>query len=89
MGKSTIFDRIMDFIAHIGWKLYLFGSQQTENQYRQAIYKDVVDEEKEKIINLLQKESDRFWKSSKTEEMEKMVKTLFEYIIEEIRNADH
>lgn len=89
MGKSTIFNRIMDFTTHIGWKLFLYGSKQTDSQYRQAIYRDVIDEEKEKIINLLQKESDRFWKSSKTEEMEKMVKALFEYIIEEIRNADH
>ena len=37
MGKETLRDKIYKIIAHIGWKLFLFGSELTEDEYLKQI----------------------------------------------------
>ena len=38
MGKQSIVDKVKDFIAGIGWKLFLWGSEFTAEEYWETIY---------------------------------------------------
>ena len=37
MGKETLIDKFFRIIARIGWKLFLFGSRLTEDEYLKQI----------------------------------------------------
>jgi|SoiMetStandDraft_2_1073263.scaffolds.fasta_scaffold94811_2 hypothetical protein len=38
MGKQTFIDKIKDFIAGMGWQLFLWGNDLTKEEYWNAIY---------------------------------------------------
>jgi len=38
MGKETIKEKIKEKIASIGWKMFLWGSNMTDEEYWKSIY---------------------------------------------------
>lgn len=43
MGAQTLTDKIMMFIAGIGWKLFLWGSGTNQEEYWKLIYEQEKD----------------------------------------------
>jgi hypothetical protein len=38
MGKKQLIDKFKDFISFIGWKMFLWGNDTTEEEYWEEIY---------------------------------------------------
>lgn len=38
MGKATIIGKIHDLVASIGWRLFLWGTRLTQEEYWRQIY---------------------------------------------------
>lgn len=53
MGKSTFKDKLYEFIAHISWKLFLFGSRMTEKEYLDSIKKDLKENVPKEQLNVV------------------------------------
>jgi hypothetical protein len=37
MGKETLIDKLFSMVAHIGWRLFSFGSRLTEEEYLEQV----------------------------------------------------
>lgn len=43
MGKSTLLETIKDWISSIGWKMFIWGINMTEDEYFNSIFKQEYD----------------------------------------------